>query len=333
MKRSMATVTLYLRLYRQQLVCWGAVMCVLFAINGIGYAVSFPTTADREILQTGMAEQNLTALLGPAESISNITEFNSWRLLLFSLFPAAWIITLAAKISRQSEENGQSNLIVARSVSMSQNLFAQLGFLLIASVSAGLGASLGTVLACLFDKETVDLMPTVGIGLLLSAYLWLFATLTLLAVQIGSSRTMAVLLPGGLLAVSYVMRGVGDTLTESGNTYGATITWLTPCGWLEKGTHNTQCAPRLFSIHCHRSHFRLARSHLFSTTGRRKHCVLHSPWSAKKGPTVQISVRNHIPQSSSFQSWFWVASRIGSNCFPQLGEGRRRDFVGIRNYE
>lgn len=242
MKRSMATVTLYLRLYRQQLVCWGAVMCVLFAINGIGYAVSFPTTADREILQTGMAEQNLTALLGPAESISNITEFNSWRLLLFSLFPAAWIITLAAKISRQSEENGQSNLIVARSVSMSQNLFAQLGFLLIASVSAGLGASLGTVLACLFDKETVDLMPTVGIGLLLSAYLWLFATLTLLAVQIGSSRTMAVLLPGGLLAVSYVMRGVGDTLTESGNTYGATITWLTPCGWLEKGTHNTHNA-------------------------------------------------------------------------------------------
>ncbi|WAH95484.1 ABC transporter permease [Arthrobacter sp. MMS18-M83] len=212
------------RLDRWKLLPWflafGVIPVVVYAV----YGSLFPTPLDALALQSSLSTNPaFSLLLGPATDLSNAIGFTTWRIQMFGMFFAALMAILAVtRHTRATEDSGQAELLDSGVVGRLARLTSAVLFAWLAS--AGLALLVGTAL-------TLAGAPTASayaLGGAMGGTGVAFAGVGAATAQLGSVARTANTLAGTVLGISYLVRGLGDTLQDSD-----WLLWASPLGWAE----------------------------------------------------------------------------------------------------
>lgn len=213
-----------LRLDRLKLAPW--VLIIAFfpytAFNGYSTVFSSPEEA-RALERTLSTNPAFMLLLGPADHLDDPFGFTTWRIEVFSMFFAALMAVFAVtRHARAAEDTGQAELIDSGAVGQHARLAAAvlLAWIASAAVALVIGVTLAASGAAGQDAFALGgLIGGVGVA---------FAGVAAVTSQIGSYARTANTLAATVLVVSYVLRGLGDTLSG-----GGWMLWTNPLGWAE----------------------------------------------------------------------------------------------------
>jgi len=222
------TVTLtrfMLRRERFRIVVWSLGGAALTAIQSVQSQNTYSDPGDLAVYAaTSGNTAAIIAMSGPPVGLDTVAGGIAFELLgWLCLLTALMVLFLVVRHTRSEEESGRAELIRAGHVGRHAPMLATaltaavccgaiaLG-VLAAALATGLALSGSLLLAC----------AVAGAGLS-------FTGVSLVAAQVLSSGRGALGLAGGVLAVSYLVRAVGDV-------NGDGLSWLSPIGWAQ-GTH------------------------------------------------------------------------------------------------
>ena len=220
---TVALVRLMLRRDRVRLPVW--LVAIVATLLGIAhsYAETFPTAQDLQARAELVDNPVFIAFNGPGYGLNDYTlgvMVANESLYLGVILVALMSILLTVRHTRTEEESGRSELVRAAAVGRHAGTAAALIVVSAAAVAAGGLTAVG--LATSLDE--LDWTGSLAYGLSMAAAGLVFAVVALLAVQVTEYGRGAVGLGVSALAVSYLVRAVGD-VTETG------LSWLSPFGW------------------------------------------------------------------------------------------------------
>lgn len=213
-----------IRLDRWKLLPWflafGIIPVVVYAV----YGSLFPTPLDALALQSSLSTNPaFSLLLGPATDLSNAIGFTTWRIQMFGMFFAALMAILSVtRHTRAAEDSGQAELLDSGVVGRHARLTSAVLFAWLAS--AALTLLVGAVLTMAGAPTT----SAYALGGVMGGTGVAFAGVGAVTAQLGSVARTANTLAGTVLGVSYLVRGLGDTLQDSN-----WLLWASPLGWAE----------------------------------------------------------------------------------------------------
>src|SRR6266567_4371125 len=217
-----ALIRLILRRDRLVLLAW----VVGFALLVIGVAAAVPGTYPGAQARQAFASEtagNPTEImtLGPIfdSSIGGITAWRvrGWGALGIGL---AGMLTLI-RHTRVEEESGRRELLGSTVIGRDAPLTAAL------IVTLGASLALAALTAAGLIGLGLPLAGSIALGLSIAVAWWLFAAIAAVFAQLTQSAGAARGLAGGVLALFYVMRAVGDA---GGPSW---VSWVSPFGWTE----------------------------------------------------------------------------------------------------
>lgn len=222
-----------LRRDRLRLPLWVLGLTALMAY----FANALGTVMDEESLEatSQLVASPITALIGgPGYGFDDITllRFLAGLYGLYIMVGAAFMgITTISRHTRAEEQSGRAELIQANVVGR----HAQLTAALILAVGMSLLVSVLTTLVLL--GSVIDPRPEVGSTLLfgfsIGAVGVAFAGIAAVTVQLSPFSRTCTSISGVVLALAFVVRGVGDmSAVQNGNL--AWLSWLSPLGWSQQ---------------------------------------------------------------------------------------------------
>ena len=202
----------------------GAFVPYVFA----AYTTLFPTDADLAGVVTMLSGPIGSIMGGPGygmdASVTYAALFAAVYWLYLMLILGLFHAFLVPRHTRAGEESGRAELLLAARVARRAPVLAALLVALLADVLVGL-AVFGGLLAFDADPASAALLAvgTTVFGLV-------FAGVAALAAQVSGSARGAAGLAGAVLALAFVVRGIGDTMVKGGSW----VSWLSPFAWAQQ---------------------------------------------------------------------------------------------------
>ena len=210
---------------RTSTLAFAALFAAASAAQVVGYGNTYPTRADRlAFAHTFGGNGAIRLFYGVPHDLLTVGGYAGWRVGGFmSLFAAVWGALAAVRAMRGEEDSGRHELLLAAPVSRARVLGAAL-------VAIALGACV--LWLALFLALALSGLPAGG-----SAYLALvvispvptFVGVGAMASQVAPNRRLALGLALSVLAVSFALRVIADTVGGAG-----WLRWATPLGWVEE---------------------------------------------------------------------------------------------------
>ncbi|GHG54498.1 ABC transporter [Sinomonas cellulolyticus] len=215
---------LALRVDRFKLAPWILIISLFPYAAYSSYSTVFATPQEALALeQTLSTNPAFMLLVGPAHHLDNAFGFTTWRFQIFGMFFAALMAAFAVtRHARAAEDSGQAELIDSGAVGPYARLAAAV--LLAWAASAAVALVIGATLTAAGAQAAEGFALGAEIGGMGIA----FGGVAAVTSQIGSYARTANTLATGVLVVSYVLRGVADTVTG-----GDWMLWTNPMGWAE----------------------------------------------------------------------------------------------------
>ena len=219
-----ALIRLILRRDRIKLLIW----VVLVGLVPIGMAASFaqlyPTAeAMRAFVDTNRDTPATIGVLGHIYS-PNVGAVTAWRSGLNGVFLIVPVtILLIVRYTRSEEAAGRRELMASTVVGRYAPLTAALVVVL------GANLAIGGVIAGGLIGLGLPVAGSLTLGLSAAFAGWTFAALAALVAQVTESPGAARGIPLAVLALFWVMRGVGDLSDATGLAW---LSWLSPLGWV-----------------------------------------------------------------------------------------------------
>lgn len=219
-------VRLALRRDRFMLLAWIYVLAVVIgASGGYGLKTVYKTPAARASLAGSIhGDPALLFLYGQLHG-NSLGAIAAWRYLCYAAIGAALMSTfLVVRHTRGDEETGRLELVGSTAVGRHVPL-------VVAMVVASLANLVLFVLtAAILAVGGLPAAGAITFGLAEVSCGLVFAAIAAVAAQISGAARGARGITFGLLAVCFLLRGVGD----SGGSHGLSwLTWLSPVGWAE----------------------------------------------------------------------------------------------------
>jgi ABC-2 type transport system permease protein len=204
---------------------WVYALTVIAASGGFGIKTVYKTAKDRlSITATVHRDPALSFLYGQLHG-SSLGAIVAWRYLSYAALGAGLMTTfLVVRHSRADEESGRAELVGSTAVGRRAPLAAAM---LVATAASLILFVLTTALLAVGGLSLAGSVAfaagELGCGLV-------FVGVAAMAAQISGTARGARGIAITVLAVAFLLRGVGD----SGGSHGLTwLTWLSPIGWAE----------------------------------------------------------------------------------------------------
>ena len=203
-----------------------AVLALIAYSSAVATIALYPTEHSRV---TAVAAANsspaLVALYGTAHptigSLAGLKMFTSG-----AVFVALFALFVLRRHTRTDEETGRVELLTAGVMSRHAPLAAALAWTGAAVLATSALAAAG------FAAAGLPVAGSVAFGLCWLVAGTSFAAITAVAMQVSQSARTCAAIAGGAVALSYVMRAVGDLGADEG--WGRVLTWLSPLGWAQQ---------------------------------------------------------------------------------------------------
>ncbi|MEM8619351.1 MAG: ABC transporter permease [Actinomycetota bacterium] len=209
------------RIDRMRLVLGTAGLVVMVGASAASIKSLFPTQADLDQAAAGSDNPAIRAFNGPAQALDTLGGQVAFQIGAPGFVLAALAsILLTTRLTRREEESGRLELVRALPVGRGSSMAAAAGVLGLMNVVIGLGVAL----VCLASG-----LPAAGcwaFGLGFTTVGWVFSAVALVAAQLASTSRAASGLAGVVLALSFVLRAIGDM------TNGV-LSWFSPIGWAQ----------------------------------------------------------------------------------------------------
>jgi ABC-2 type transport system permease protein len=219
-----------LALRRDRIGLAASVYVIIAGVAGTAYTLKrlYPTAAGRAALAASAGGNPALRFLYGRLDGSSLGSITTWRYGVWAgIFAALVAIFVVIRHTRSDEEAGRLELAGSAAVGRQAALVAAL-----ATAAAPIVAV--TVLMCV-------LLPLVGLPAVGSAALALgigccglaFAGITAVAAQPSSTARGARGIALAVLAVAFMLRGVGDSVPQAGPSGPSWLSWLSPLGWIQ----------------------------------------------------------------------------------------------------
>lgn len=224
-----------IRLDHWKLLPWFLVFGILPVLVYSLYGSLFPSPIDALALQSSLSTNPaFSLLLGPATDLSTAIGFTTWRLQMFGMFFAALMAVLTVtRHTRAAEDSGQAELLDSGVVGRHARLASAVLLAWLASAAVGLLVGATLTLAGAPSASAYSLGGVLG-GTGVA-----FAGVSAVTAQLGSAARVANTLADTVLGISYLVRGLGDTLNDAN-----WLLWASPMGWAEHVRPATDNDPR-----------------------------------------------------------------------------------------
>lgn len=216
-------VRLLLRRDRVRLLLWIVSIVLLVHVSGVSTIEIYPTQADLD-LAAAASEDNPVALAfnGPDQALDTMGGQIAFQVGAFGLAMVGLMsVLLLGRATRTEEDSGRLELVRAMPVGRHAPLAAALVVVGAAQLVVAAGSALSLIV---LDQEVPG---SITFGGAFFAVGLLFLALTGVTAQVAENPRVATGVAGGVLGVSYVVRGMGDMS-------GGALSWLSPIGWAQK---------------------------------------------------------------------------------------------------
>lgn len=217
---------LILRRERVSLVVWTVVIASLPAATANAFAALYPNPGELERAAIAIGgNPAFVAFLGPvqAPTLGGIT---AWRVGAFlGVFVGIFNVLTVTRHTRAEEQAGRRELIGATAVGRHAPLAATLAVVMVTDLVAGL-AAMGGLLAAGLDGG-----GSVAMGLGITAIGWVFAGVGAVTAQLFDTSRGANAAGVGAIAVSFLLRVVGDAGSAGGMEF---LSWISPIGLTQR---------------------------------------------------------------------------------------------------
>ncbi len=217
-------LTLSSRLVRRSAVLLAGSAAAYVVIEIASYRAAYPNGVSP--LQFAMFQDNpaVRMMQGVPVALDTAGGFTVWDAgWIIQLILAVWAILTASRLLRGEEDAQRTDLVLAgpvRATSVTKSAMVVLG---VASLLVG-----GTVTAAMIVAGA-GLRGPVLFGLGLAGLTATFAGVAAVTSQLAEVRRRAAAFAAGLLAISYVLRIVGNS--TDGRSW---VRWTTPLGWMDE---------------------------------------------------------------------------------------------------
>lgn len=213
---------LFLRRDRWMLLWWGLGTMLLYVSQAVSVDDLYATQAEFDRAAASMeGNAAFIAMAGPARALNTTGGQVFWQASAFGAIVAGLMsMFIVGRHTRAEEETGRDELLRATAVGRLAPTTAALIAAAIANVLLGVLVAGSLVL---YGLAVADSIGT-GVGLTLCG--WFFSATALVAAQLTTSTRATYGVAGIVIAVSYVLRAVGDV----GN---GVASWLSPIGWYQ----------------------------------------------------------------------------------------------------
>ena len=213
-----------LRLDRWKLLPWLVIIGFFPLASFAAYDSLFATPLEALVLQASLGTNPAFSLLfGPAENLTTAIGFVTWRVQMFAMFFSALMAVFAVtRHTRAAEDSGEAELLDSGAVGQHARLASAVALAWLASIAVGLLVGGGLTAAGAPPESAFALGAVLG-GMGIA-----FGGIAAVTAQLGSVARTANTLAAVVLGVCYLVRGLGDTLTD-----GGWLLWTNPMGWAE----------------------------------------------------------------------------------------------------
>lgn len=220
-------IRLYGRISRRAILLWTLAFLVLVPASVVAMQDVYP---DAESLQArAMLLDNPSAVMMTGPFFAS-DEYTFWamvanELFLYLLLPAAIMsVLLTVRHTRAEEEAGRLEMIRALPISRFAAPLAALSIVAIANLAVGAAVVAGTLLV---GGPVAD---SIAMGVATALTGLLFGATAAVAAQITEHSGTATGLALGLLAISFMVRGIGDVIDRQGSW----LSWFSPLAWAQQ---------------------------------------------------------------------------------------------------
>ena len=222
-----ALVRLALRLDRVKLPVWIAGLALATISTASAFQGLYPDVASRQAFgATVTTNPALTALIGPLFDATSIGGLTAWRIGPVVVLAGLMGLQTVVRHTRAEEEGGRLELVGAAVVGRHAPLTAAL------LVALGAGLALAAVIAGGMVGLGLEPSGALALGLAVATTAWAFAAVAAVAAQVTSSARAANGIAGGVLALAYLLRALGDSAPE--DTLRSGLSWVSPIGWSQQ---------------------------------------------------------------------------------------------------
>lgn len=223
-------LSLALRRDRVQLPVWIASLTALHAFSVQAMVALYGTEAERASMARGVAVSGVALMFNGLVSGADLGTLTMSQTLLVMIIGSALMSTFCVvRHTRQDEETGRTELVVASAVGRQAPLAAALVIVTIANVVLGL---LNVVVLAAFG---LPWSGSLAAGASIGSVGLAFGALAAVAAQLATTSRAANGLAGAAVAVAFAARGIGDMASSVDRTGVRVISswpsWLTPMGW------------------------------------------------------------------------------------------------------
>lgn len=204
------------------LLAWTALFCALLAATTASFRDTYPDAAALAGYAAAMSASPMQHFFnGPGAALDThggmiVFEMGGYLVVVVALLSILTVV----RHSRAEEANGDAELVRAGCVGR----HALGGAAAVVAIASA--AWWGVVCAVTLGLLGLGWVGAAAYGLSLTAAGALFATVTAVTCQLGEHPRTATSLAGAVLAVSFVVRGLGDLRGDG-------LVWLSPLGWAQ----------------------------------------------------------------------------------------------------
>ena len=215
-------------LARRGAAIWGVVFGVWVISTVEAFLKGYPRLDERVALARSL--QSFATLLGTPHEAQTVAGFTSWRVLTaIAVIGAIWGIQTSTSLLRGEEEAGRWELLLAGPTTPRRaTLEALLGFMA-ALLTMFVPTFLLVLAAGNLPGVRFSTLGSLLFALALVSGAAMFLAIGALASQLSATRGQASTIASAVLAISYVVRIIGDSRNSLG-----WLRWLSPLGWLEE---------------------------------------------------------------------------------------------------
>ncbi|MCX0272377.1 ABC transporter permease [Nocardia zapadnayensis] len=209
-----------LRRERFPLVAWIVGGILVYWSQAVALGAAYPDQADLDALARSMAgNAAMIAMAGPPRVLDTVAGQVAFQSSAFGMAVAGLMsMFLIGRHTRSNEETGRDELIRSAVVGRYAPPAAA------ALVTVGANIILGAGIASSLIAYGLPVAGSLALGVGATCAGWVFGAIALFAAQVSAGTRACYAITGTALAVSYLLRAVGDV----GN---GVLSWFSPLGW------------------------------------------------------------------------------------------------------
>ncbi|WP_426997941.1 ABC transporter permease [Pseudarthrobacter sp. N5] len=213
-----------IRLDRWKLLPWLLIIGAFPTVSFAAYGSLFSSPVEAVVLQASLGTNPAFSLLyGPATDLTTAAGFTAWRVQMFGMFFASLMaVFTVTRHTRAAEDSGQAELLDSGAVGRHARLASAVILAWLASALVGLLVG-GAMTAAGAPPASAFALGGMFAGMGVT-----FAAVAAITAQLGSVARTANTLAASVLGIGYLLRGLGDTLTDA-----EWLLWTGPMGWAE----------------------------------------------------------------------------------------------------